>query len=75
MITIEKTNNLPETDARHHALNLSKAFTDLAEHARQDVRKVDDRRGKVLFELSAEVLLGLAKGMNDFAKASEEGMR
>lgn len=74
-MVIEQTNNLPETDPRHHALNIAKALKDLAEHAREDVQKVQDPRGKVLYETTAEVLLGLANAHDHFAKGSETAMR
>lgn len=72
---IPKNNDLPETDPRHHALNLSGAIKGLADHARQDTKKVDQKSGRVLFEMTAEVLLGLAKGLEDFGKGSEQAMK
>jgi hypothetical protein len=72
---IEKTNTLPESDARHHALNLERALYELAMHAREDIRKIEDRRGKVLLETTAEVLLGLARAHKHFAEGKEEWMR
>ena len=74
-MVIEQTNNLPETDPRHHAMKIAKALKDLAEHAREDVKKVQDPRGKVLYETTAEVLLGLANAHDHFAKGSEASMR
>lgn len=71
---IKQTNNLPDSDPKHHALNISVALRDLAEHARADAEKVSDKRAKVLFETSAEVLLGLAKAHDDFASESEPAM-
>lgn len=74
-MTIEKTNNLPDTDPRHHAMNISAALKDLANHAREDVGKVEEDRGKVLFETAAEVLFGLAKAHDDFSSGAEAAMR
>ena len=74
-MVIEQTNNLPETDPRHHAMNISKALKDLAQHAREDVDKVQDPRGRVLYETTAEVLMGLANAHDHFAKGSEAAMR
>jgi hypothetical protein len=74
-MTVEPNNALPDSDPRHHALNLAQAFEDLAHHAREDIEKIDDARGKVLLETTAEVLLGLAKAHRDFAEGSEAGMR
>jgi hypothetical protein len=75
MMNIEKTNDLPESDPRHHALNISKALKDLAQHAREDTGKVEDKRGRVLFETTAEVLLGLAQAHDHFAKGAEPAMK
>jgi hypothetical protein len=74
-MNIEKTNDLPDSDPRHHAMNISKALKDLAAHAREDTSKVNDDRGPVLFETTAEVLLGLAKAHDDFAAGAEATMQ
>jgi hypothetical protein len=74
-MVVEKTNNLPETDPKHHAMNISMALKDLAQHARQDISKIDDPKGRVLLETTAEVLLGLANAHDHFAKGSEAAMR
>ncbi len=74
-MNIEKTNNYPESDARHHALNISHALKELAEHARGDVGKVDDKRGRVLFETTAEVLLGLSTACEHFVEQNEPAMK
>ncbi len=68
---IENTNPLPDSDSKHHALNLIKALTELAEHAREDIHKVSDARGRVLFETTADVLLGLARAHQAFVDGEE----
>jgi hypothetical protein len=72
---VENTNSLPDSDPRHHAMNIAKALHDLADHAREDTAKIQDRGGKVLYETTAEVLLGLAKAHEDFASDAEAAMR
>ena len=74
-MVVEQTNNLPETDPRHHAMNIAKALKDLAQHSREDINKVNDPKGRVLFETTAEVLLGLANAHDHFASGSEASMR
>ena len=71
---IEKTNDLPESDPRHHAMNLARALEELAAHARADVQKVIDPAGRALLETTAEVLLGLAAAHEHFANGIEPGM-
>jgi len=72
---IPKTNDLAENDPRHHALNLCSAIRGLAEHAREDIAKVDERAGRVLLEMTAETLLGVATGLEHFGNRSESAMR
>jgi hypothetical protein len=50
-------------------------LTDLADHLREDVSKVDDVRAKALFETTAEVLLGLEKAFADYEEGTEEAWR
>ncbi|MBS1704655.1 MAG: hypothetical protein JST40_02185 [Armatimonadetes bacterium] len=72
---IENNNEFPESDPRHHMMKIGAELKGLAEHAREDMGKIDDLRGKVLLETTAEVLLGLAKAHDDFVAGEEEGMR
>ncbi len=75
MTLYERGDDLPESDPRHHAQKIERALTDLAAHARSDLRKVHDPRGQVLLETTAEVLLGLAKAHGDFVRGRERAMR
>lgn len=70
---VKQTNDLPDHDPRHHALNLCSAIRDLAAHAREDVLKVEERSGRVLLEATAETLLGLANGLEALRKAIRGG--
>lgn len=63
---------LPQSDPRRHTIKMRAALTDLANHLREDVRKIDDPRAKALFETSAEVLLGLEKAFADFEEGDED---
>jgi hypothetical protein len=66
---------LPVSDPRRHTQKTRARLTDLAEHLREDVRKVDDPRAKALFETAAEVLLGLEKAFADYEAADEDAWR
>jgi hypothetical protein len=70
---LENTNAYPEDDPRHHALNLMKAFNDLAEHVREDLEVVHDPRGRVLLETTAEVLVALARAHELFTQNAGPG--
>ena len=61
----------PETDPRHHTLKIKSMLGDLAQHAREDVSKVNEPRAQALFETTAEVLIGLQKAFNDYEEGNE----
>lgn len=63
------------SDPRRHTMKCRARMTDLAQHLRQDVGKVDDPRAKAMFETAAEVLLGLEKAFADFEEGSEPAWR
>jgi hypothetical protein len=67
--------SLPQEDPRRHTMQMRRRLTDLAEHLREDVEKVDDARAKALFETTAEVLLGLEKAFADYEEAAEPAWR
>jgi hypothetical protein len=49
-------------------------LSELVDHLRRDVAKVDEPRAQALFETAAEVLLGLRKAFADYEEGLEEGM-
>jgi hypothetical protein len=65
----------PENDPRHHAANIKRMLDDTAQHAREDVEKVQDPKAKALFETTAEVLGGLRKAYDDFERRNEGAWR
>lgn len=66
---------LPESDPRHHTRKVKAKLDELVTHLREDVSKIDDSRAKVMFEVSAEVLSGLAKAYSDYEARSEDAFR
>jgi hypothetical protein len=69
------TSNYPESDPRHHTANVERMLDDLTKHLREDVAKFEDAKAKVLFETSAEVLIGLKKAFTDFDSGKEDAMQ
>jgi hypothetical protein len=67
--------NFPENDPRHHTANIKRMLDDTAQHAREDVEKVQDPKAKALFETTAEVLGGLRKAYDDFERKNEGAWR
>ena len=63
------------SDTHRHALKVEGMLDDLIRHLRSDVNRLDDRGGRVLFEASAEVLLGMKTAFKHFQKQSEPAMR
>lgn len=65
----------PENDPRHHTIKLRAMLRDVADHAREDVGKVEDPRAQALFETAAEVLEGLQRAFEHFEQRSEPAWR
>jgi hypothetical protein len=62
-------------DAMVHTKVIRQQITDLVDHLRRDVSKVDDVKAKALFETAAEVLTGLRKAFEDYEKKDEEAWK
>jgi len=65
-------NPYPESDPRHHTMNIKAWLRELIQHLREDVSKVDEPKAQALFETSAEVLNGLNKAFEDYEQKNEE---
>ena len=59
------------SDPMTHTSNVKKEFSVLVEHLRSDITKMDDPSAKALFEVSAEVLIGLQKAFTDYEQKNE----
>jgi hypothetical protein len=46
-------------------------LTELAQHARDDVKQINEPRAQALFETTAEVLDGLARAYTHYDEAAE----
>src|SRR5688572_2935413 len=68
-------NATQSSDPIQHTTNLKRQIAELINHLRADVRKVDDPSAKALFEVSAEVLLGLHKAFEDYEHRDEPAWR
>jgi hypothetical protein len=67
--------NLPESDPRHHTAKIKAMLRETADHARQDVGKVDDPKAQALFETTAEVLNALITSYEHFEQRTEPAWR
>jgi hypothetical protein len=67
--------SLPISDPLRHTTKIRGRLTDLAEHLRGDVEKVEEPRAQALFETAAEVLLGLEHAFADYERGEEPAWR
>ncbi len=54
-----------------HTVNVKKEFRELIDHLRRDIEKLTDQSAKALFEVSAEVIIGLEKAFTDYEEKNE----
>lgn len=69
-VTMTDPKTLPESDPRRHTMQIRSRLTELTEHLREDVQKVEDPSFKALFETTAEVLTGLEKAIGGYEEKS-----
>ena len=55
-----------------HTSKIKMDLSNLTNHLRGDIEKMDDPAAKALFEVSAEVLISLQKAFIDFEKKNEK---
>ncbi len=60
-----------ENDPRHHTARIKDMLSQVSQHTREDVSKIDDPRAQALFETTAEVLDGLLKAYADYENKAE----
>ena len=71
---VSQTKDLPESDVRDQALRVGAALKDIARHLLEDIGKLgklEEPTGRAILGMTAEVLLGLAKGLDEFTAASQ----
>lgn len=69
------TETLRTKDPKAHAENISRMLTEIVDHVRTDIDVVDDPKAQVLFETTAEVLLGLRTAYEHYVTGAEKAMR
>ena len=70
-----ESGTLETDDPRAHAGNIVQMLIELIEHVRDDIERVIDPKAQVLFETSAEVLIGLRTACEHFRGRSEKAMK
>ena len=64
-----------EKDPIHHTTKMKQKLTEIIEHLRSDVSKVDEPQFKAMFEMAADVLGGLVKAFGDYEQKNETAWR
>jgi len=59
------------SDPIHHTRNTSARFSELIEHLREDISRVDEPQFKAMAETAAEVLGGLATAFKHYEQKRE----
>ena len=70
-----QSQTLVTKDPKAHAAHIEKMLTEVIDHMRSDVDRVDNAKAQVLFETSAEVLIGLRTAYQHFQSGAEKAMR
>jgi hypothetical protein len=70
-----KTQSLETADPKTHARNIQRMLNELIDHVRDDVERVSEPKAQVLFETTAEVLIGLRTAYEHYETGAEKAMR
>lgn len=70
-----QSQNLPETDPRHHTSKVKGMLNEVITHLREDVTQVDEPKAQALFETSTEVLKGLVTAFSHYEQQAEQAWR
>ncbi|MFD0893799.1 hypothetical protein KBB96_10275 [Luteolibacter ambystomatis] len=65
----------PDSDPLHHVAKIRRKLQELAEHCRDDIPKIHEPKAKVLFETTAEVLIGLQTAYEHYTTQAEPAMQ
>lgn len=65
----------PESDPRHHTLKIKSMLSELIQHTREDISKIQEPKAQALFETTAEVLTGLETAFSHYEEAKEPGWK
>ena len=71
----ENRERFAEDDPRHHTTRIRDMLSELRDHLREDIAKIDEPRAEALFETTAETLDGLISAFEDYERGQEEAWR
>ena len=71
----ENRERFAEDDPRHHTTSIRDMLSELRDHLREDIAKINEPRAEALFETTAETLEGLISAFEDYERGQEEARR
>ena len=71
----ENRERFAEDDPRHHTTRIRDMLSELRDHLREDIAKINEPRAEALFETTAETLEGLISAFEDYERGQEEARR
>ena len=71
----ENRERFAEDDPRHHMTRIRDMLSELRDHLREDIAKINEPRAEALFETTAETLDGLISAFEDYERGQEEAWR
>ena len=71
----ENRDRFAEDDPRHHTIKIRDMLSDIREHLREDIGKINEPRAEALFETAAETLDGLITAFEDYERGQEQAWR
>jgi hypothetical protein len=63
------------SDPKVHAGNIRRMLTEVVDHLRSDIEKIEEPKAQALFETSAEVLIGVRTAFEHYSAGSEKAWK
>lgn len=70
-----QTQDIPANNPIHHTRKVKGKLSELINHLREDVSKVNDAKAEALFETTTEVLRGLETAFTHYEERSEQAWK
>jgi chromosome segregation ATPase len=71
----ENRERFAEDDPRHHTKRIRDMLSEVRDHLREDIGKINEPRAEALFETTAETLDGLITAFEDYERGREKAWR
>ena len=71
----ENRERFAEDDSHHNTKRIRDILSEVRDHLREDIGKINEPRAEALFETTAETLDGLITAFEDYERGQEEAWR